>query len=242
MTRRISPLWIITAGTLVGVGFVLYQLVYLLMKPTFGRSERVKEWILNPSAHPDWAVRAGDRCATDAPFLMPTDGLIGYLWDDSFKAGKRHQGIDIFGGTEVGRTPVVAAYPGTLTRLANWKSAVIVRVPSDPLQPGRQIWLYYAHMADPNGNSFISPDFPPGTMEKAIAAGTLLGYQGNYTGDAANPSGVHLHFSIVLEDGKGGFRNELDINNTLDPSPYLGLPLNAKTSDGGLIICQGPVP
>jgi hypothetical protein len=42
-----------------------------------------------------------------------------------------------------------------------------------------------------------------------------------------------------LDDGKGGFRNELDINNTLDPSPYLGLPLNAKTSDGGVIACQG---
>jgi murein DD-endopeptidase MepM/ murein hydrolase activator NlpD len=229
---------VLLVGTLAGVGIY----IYLSMKPTFGRSSRVVSWIRNPSAHPDWAVRAGSRCATDAPFLMPTDGLIGYLWDDSFKAGKRHQGIDIFGGTEVGRTPVVAAYPGILTRLPNWKSAVIVRVPSDPLQPGRQIWLYYAHMADPNGNSFISPDFPPGTMEKAIAAGTLLGYQGNYTGDAANPSGVHLHFSIVLEDGKGGFRNELDINNTLDPSPYLGLPLNAKTSDGGLLICQGPVP
>jgi hypothetical protein len=231
----------ILTGALAGVGFVLYQVVYIPMKPTFGRSMRVKEWLRNPSAHPDWAVRAGRRCAPEAPFLMPTDGLIGYLWDDSFQAAKRHQGIDIFGGTEIGRTPVVAAYPGSLTRLPNWKSAVIVRVPSDPLQPGRQIWLYYTHMADPNGNSFISPDFPPGTTEKAIPAGTLLGYQGNYTGDAANPTGVHLHFSIVLDDGKGSFRNELDINNTLDPSPYLGLPLNAQTSDGDLIICQGPV-
>jgi hypothetical protein len=66
----------------------------------------------------------------------------------------------------------------------------------------------------------------------------LLGYQGNYTGDTTNPTGVHLHFSIVLGDGKGGFRNELDINNTLDPSPYLGLPLNAKESDGEVIVCQ----
>jgi hypothetical protein len=133
----------------------------------------------------------------------------------------------------------VAAHTGYLTRLPTWKSAVIVRVPSDPLQPGRQIWIYYTHMADPNGNSFISPDFPPGTADKYIEAGTLLGYQGNYTGDAANPSGVHLHFSIVLDDGKGGFRNELEINNTLDPSLYLGLPLNAKTSDGKVIGCQG---
>jgi hypothetical protein len=215
---------------------------YLGMQRTFGRSSRVSTWIRDPGAHPDWAVKAGSRCSPEAPFLMPTSGLIGYLWDDSFQAGKRHQGIDIFGGTGVGKTPVVSAYPGYLTRLPAWKSAVIVRLPSDPLQPGRQVWLYYTHMADPHGDSFISSGFAPGTTEKFIDAGTLLGYQGNYTGDAENPSGVHLHFSIVLDDGKGGFRNELDINNTLDPSPYLGLPLNAKTSDGQVILCPGIVP
>jgi murein DD-endopeptidase MepM/ murein hydrolase activator NlpD len=230
--------WLFAAmgvGILAGVGIF----VYLSMERTFGRSSRVGEWIRNPSSHTSWAVRAGTRCSAEASFLMPTDGLIGYLWDDSFQPGKRHQGIDIFGGTGVGKTLVVAAHTGYLTRLPTWKSAVIVRVPSDPLQPGRQIWIYYTHMADPNGNSFISPDFPPGTADKYIEAGTLLGYQGNYTGDAANPSGVHLHFSIVLDDGKGGFRNELEINNTLDPSLYLGLPLNAKTSDGKVIGCQG---
>jgi len=231
--------WLIAVmfiGIVTGVGVYLY----LSMGRTFRRTSRVVEWIRNPSAHPNWAVKAGTSCAPDAPFLMPTDGLIGYLWDDSFQAGKRHQGIDIFGGTDVGQTPVVAAYPGYLTRMPTWKSAVIVRVPSDPLQPGRQIWLYYTHMADPKGNSFISSDFPPGTTEKYIEAGILLGHQGNYTGEAANPSGVHLHFSIVLDDEKGSFLNKLDINNTLNPSPYLGLPLNAKTSDGEVIICQEP--
>lgn len=220
---------------MLGLGYFLYRMV----RPANGRSARVVEWIRNSSAHPDWAVRAGARCSPDAPFLMPTSGLIGYLWDDSFRLGHRHQGIDVFGGTGVGRTPVVAAYSGYLTRLHDWKSAVIVRLPSDPLQPGRQVWLYYTHMADPNGNSFISSAFPPGTSEKVIAAGALIGYQGDYTGDAVNPTGVHLHFSIVLDDGKGGFRNELDIANTLDPSPYLGLPLNAKTSDGELVVCRG---
>jgi hypothetical protein len=227
---------VLVVGILAGAGIYLI----LSMERTFGRSSRVVEWIRNPSAHRDWSVRAGIRCAPDAPFLMPTDGLIGYLWDDSFQAGKRHQGIDVFSGTDVGQTPVLAAYPGYLTRLPAWKSAVIIRLPSDPLQPGRQIWLYYTHMANPNGNSFISPDFPPGTSEKYIEAGTLLGYQGNYTGDSANPSGIHLHFSIVLDDGKGEFLNELDIKNTLDPSPYLGLPLNAKASDGKVILCPGP--
>lgn len=234
MSRRVLLVCIVV-GVIAGLGIYLF----LSMERTFGRSSRVMEWIRNPSAHPDWEVHAGARCETGDPFLIPTSGLVGYLWDDSFKAGKRHQGIDIFGGTGVGKTPVVAAYSGYLTRLPTWKSAVIMRIPSDPLQPGRQIWLYYTHMAGPDGNSFISADFPPGTTEKFIEAGTLLGQQGNYTGDPDSPTGVHLHFSIVLDDGKGNFRNELDINNTLDPSPYLGLPLNAKTSDGAVIICQG---
>jgi hypothetical protein len=235
MSMRNPLLWIIITGVMLGLGIFLYRVA----RPASGRSLRVVEWLRNPAAHPDWAVQAGKPCNPTAPFLMPTNGLIGYLWDDTFQAGHRHQGIDIFGGTPAGQTPVVSAYPGYLTRLVGWKSAVIVRVPSDPLQPGRQIWIYYTHMASPEGNPFISPDFPPGTFEKEIAAGTLLGYQGDYTDDPASPTGVHLHFSIVQDDGQGNFLNELDINNTLDPSPYLGLPLNAKTNDGQVIVCPG---
>ena len=225
---------IFIVGALAGVG----GYIYLHQRPTLGRTTRLREWLSDPSTHPEWSLLAGTRCGS-APFLFPTDGVIGYLWDDSFDLGHRHQGIDIFGGTDPGLTPVVAAYSGYLTRQPAWKSAVILRIPSDPFFPGRQIWLYYTHMADPNGNSFISAEFPPGTSGKPIQAGALLGYQGNYTGSAENPTGVHLHFSVVLDDGKGGFRNELDIRNTLDPSPYLGLPLNAKTSDGAVILCPG---
>src|SRR5919109_81750 len=114
-------------------------------------------------------------------FLFPTDGFAGFLWGDSFGLRHTHQGIDVFAGTDVGITPVVSAYPGYLTRLPEWKSAVIVRVPEDPLQPGRQIWLYYTHMADQFGNSYIADEFPAGTSEKLIEAGTFLGYQGNYS-------------------------------------------------------------
>jgi hypothetical protein len=232
MSRR-GLVAIIMVGALVGLGiFLLFN-----MRPSLKRTVRLREWLRTSSAHAEWAVHAGTRCG-NAPFLFPTDGLIGFLWDDSFRVGHRHSGLDIFGGTAVGMTPVVAAFPGYLTRLPGWRSAVIVRLPEDPLQPGRQIWLYYTHMADPNGNSFISSEFPPGTTERSILAGTLLGYQGNYTGDAANPSGVHLHFSIVLDDGNGNFRNELEIENTLDPSPYLGIPLNGRTAPDEIVVCE----
>jgi len=201
------------------------------------RALEVFAWMRNPGSRPDVMMHAGEQCG-GAPFIFPTDGVVGFLWDDSFRLGHRHQGIDVFGGTEPGVTRVVAAYPGYLSRLPEWKSSVIVRVPDDPLRSGRQIWLYYTHMADPDGNSFVSDEFPPGTSEEFIEAGTLLGHQGDYSGDPFNPVGVHLHFSIVESDLLGHFLNELDIENTVDPSPYLGLALNAGANPDEIPVCE----
>jgi hypothetical protein len=201
------------------------------------RASRVMAWIRDPASHPDWSIPAGTRCG-DAPFSMPTSGYIGFLWDDSFYPGHRHQGIDIFGGEGTGITPVFAAHGGYLTRLSDWKSSLIIRIPSDPIQPSRQIWIYYTHLADEDGRSYILPDYPPGTSEMYIEEGTLLGYQGNYSGDPNNPTGIHLHFSIVKDDGNGSFLNELKIQNTLDPSPYLGLPLDANENPVGIPKCN----
>ncbi len=230
---RKGLLLILVCGALIGAG-----LFYLFQRRPEGirRSLNVMEWIRKSTAHRDWSIKALDRCG-EAPFLYPTDGFIGFLWDDSFRPGHRHQGIDIFGGGQSGETPVYAVYDGFLTRPTDWKSTVIIRVPEDPLQPGRQIWLYYTHMANPNGESYISIEFPPGVSEVAVRAGTLLGHQGNYSGTSGNPVGVHLHFSIVQDDGQGKFLNELRIQNTLDPSPYFGLPLNAATAPGSVPEC-----
>jgi len=210
---------------------------YYSYRPNAVRVDKFRQWMRDPASHPDWKLVAGTQCSGTAPFLFPTDGMVGFLWGDLMGRLHNHQGIDIFGGTDVGVTQVIAAYPGYLTRLPDWKSSVIVRVPDDPLEPGRQIWLYYTHMADEDGNSFISSEFPAGTSEKYIEAGTLLGYQGDYSGDPNNPTGVHLHFSIVEDDGNGQFKNELEIDNTLDPSPYLGLPLNGYENREHVPIC-----
>lgn len=200
------------------------------------RTTRFFSWMRDPDAHPEWAITAGERCG-EAHFQMPTTGYIGFLWDDSFRPGHRHQGLDIFGGYDSGVTPVYTAYPGYLTRLYDWKSSLIIRVPSDPLKPSRQIWTYYTHLADRDGTSYIDTAFPAGTSEVFVEAGTFLGYQGNYSGDPNNPTGVHLHFSIVLDDGSGRFKNELKIQNTLDPSPYLGLSVNANQNTGEVPVC-----
>jgi hypothetical protein len=222
---------VIFVAAIVG-GYLIYQ----DMRSSGARSLKVMQWFRNPEDLSELTILQGERCG-DAPFILPTNGIIGYLWDDSFRPGHRHQGLDIFGGEEPGETPVISAYDGYLSRLPNWTSSVIVRVPSDPLEPGRQIWLYYTHMADADGNSYIVDDFPRGTDEVFVPAGTLLGYQGDYSGDPFNPTGVHLHFSIVLDTGSGTFRNELEIENTLDPSPYLGMSLNAKTNQDGIPTC-----
>ena len=210
---------------------------YYLYRPNSARLRAFRAWMNNPDSYPDWKLSAGTQCGS-APFRFPTDGFVGFLWGDSFRIGHHHQGIDIFAGTDIGVTRVVSAYPGYLTRLPDWKSSVIVRVPEDPLHPGRQIWLYYTHMADEQGNSFISSEFPPGSSEVPINAGTFLGYQGDYSGDPNNPVGIHLHFSIVKDDGNGNFQNELEIGNTLDPSPYLGLPLNAYENRNRVPACE----
>jgi hypothetical protein len=233
MSRRSILLLLILVTAIVTAGIT----AYFLYRPNVERLNKFRRWIRDPASYPEWKLAAGSQCGS-APFRFPTDGFVGFLWGDSFRPGHNHQGIDIFAGTDVGVTGVVSAYPGYLTRMPDWKSTVIVRVPNDPLNPDRQIWLYYTHMADQNGNSFISPDFPPGTFEVPVETGTFLGHQGDYSGDPGNPVGVHLHFSIVEDDGTGKFKNELEIDNTLDPSPYLGLPLNGYENRDRVPLCE----
>lgn len=212
---------------------------YFALRSTFrpARYARVGEWIRHPQDHQDWASTALASCG-DAPFIFPTNGFIGFLWGDSFRIGHGHQGLDIFSGTESGATPVYAAFDGYLTRKPDWKASIIIRIPNDPLDPGQQIWTYYTHMADESGNSYIADQFPPGSNEIYIKAGTLIGYQGNYSGSPGNPTGIHLHFSIVKDDGEGSFLNELEIRNTIDPSPYFNLDLNGKLNRDIIPICQ----
>ena len=228
---------VIVAG--VGLG-----LAYTFGRPfinSAGRVRRLREYLDDPAGHADWQIKACERCG-DSPFILPTTGYLGFGYGDSWSLGRRHQGFDIFGPTGLGETPVLAAYDGYLTRLPDWKSTVIIRVPQDPLQPSRQIWNYYTHMADPQGNAFISADFTPGTFERFVRAGTLLGYQGNYSGNPSDPVGMHLHFSVVKDDGAGKFLNELRIENTLDPSPYLGLRGGVGDDWSAPVTCQEAAP
>jgi hypothetical protein len=49
--------------------------------------------------------------------------------------------------------------------------------------------------------------------------------------------GVHLHISIVRDDN-GRFKNELDIANTYDPSPYFGMTLDGSENRDKIPVCE----
>jgi murein DD-endopeptidase MepM/ murein hydrolase activator NlpD len=224
---------------IVGVAAILIGIYgyFEYVRPS-GRWARYAELRANPETFARYALLPGQRCE-DAPFAFPTRGVVLGLWNQSYRFGHQHAGLDIFSGAEPGETPVYAAFPGYLSRLPEWRATVIIRIPSDPLNPSRQIWTYYTHLANQEGESFISEEFPQGTMEQFVEAGTFLGYMGDFSGDPGNPTGLHLHFSVVKDDGSGEFLNELDIRNTYDPSPYFNLPFNHSENPDEIPLCQG---
>ena len=89
-------------------------------------------------------------------------------------------------------------------------------------------------MASADGETeYIEPEFPRGTREKFVEAGTLLGYQGTWSG-RPSPIALHLHFSVVETTASGGYENETIIANTYDPGPFLGI----VEWDDGLLRCR----
>ncbi len=235
LKRLLIRLWRLAwwqKGVLAGLGaLALLAAGYVALK-LYGNTQSnsgvyIGEWFNNPGdrAH---LITPREQCP-GAPFVLPSEGFIGLLWrdpDGPYTVLHRHSGIDIFGDGDPGEVPVYAVYEGYLTRLPEWKSTVIIRH-DDPLHPGETIWTYYTHMASEDGEmSFVAAAFPPGTNEVWVEQGALLGYQGDYSGDALAPVGLHVHLSIVRSEPDGSFMNEADVNNTLDPSPYFGLDLS----------------
>lgn len=206
------------------------------------RSSGFIDWWRGDDAAREALITTQRDACPGAPFILPADGFVGLYFNDPrgpYSSFRPHQGIDIFSSQGVGVMPVYAAYDGYVRREPHWTSAVIQRVPQDPLT-GEQIWLYYAHMADEQGNDFIEPQFERGVSELFVQQGTLLGYIGNYDGNVPSRIGTHLHFSIVRDNG-GIYANELEFDNTVDPTPYLGMQLNYTDADGRRVACA-PAP
>jgi len=223
--------------TLVVLALVAVIAAWALLPSAFvrsGRWNRLMQWFGSPETLAAWQIQGGEKCE-GAPMMLPTTGYIGVDYGDSFRPGHRHSGYDIFSPAgENNITPIVAAYDGYLTRESDWLSTVIIRHPDFPaLVNGAQIWTYYTHMASADGTeSYVSDAFPRGTYEVFVEAGTVLGYQGTWSGNTSAPTGLHLHFSVVKSAPSGGYANETDINNTYDPQPFLGV---TRTADGALV-------
>ena len=186
-------------------------------------SNSVREWL--PRRRVDLATLQRENCP-NAPFIVPSAGYVGLYYNDPsrpYNQTRRHQGVDLFVNDPPGTVPIYAVADGYISHPAYWQSAVIQRIPSDPLNPDQQIWVYYTHMADEDGNDFIEPAFDYGAYEVWAEQGTLIGYVGNYDGNQPSRIATHLHLSIVRDDGFGNYLNELDVANTLDPSPYFGV-------------------
>ncbi|MGB0387542.1 MAG: M23 family metallopeptidase [Ardenticatenaceae bacterium] len=224
------------------LGLVMALAFWYIRPLRMKRISGIREWFRDPTAHQAWQVHIGERCG-EAPMIIPTTGYIGVGWGDGFSPFYQHTGYDIFspdGADNV--TPIVAAYDGYLTREANWRSAVIIRHPDFPtpvdgvdLVDGEQIWTYYTHMASTDGEtSYVAAEFPQGTREKFVEAGTILGYQGTWSGNPTSPTGLHLHFSVVTSTPDGAYANETTIRNTYDPALFLGL----EADEDGILSCR----
>jgi hypothetical protein len=235
--RKVLFILICLAIATTAIGLFVYT---NFIRPDSDSNDYIAQWLRQPETRPSLHTELTEPCPS-APFLLPSSGFIGLLYADParpYSGLSPHQGIDIFGDGDAGTVPIVAAYDGYLTRLDGWLSTVIIRH-DDPLQAGRTLWTYYTHMANQAGTeSYVSEQFPRGTHDIFVEQGTFLGYQGDY-GGAGPRVATHLHFSIVLSDNEGNFRNEAVFRNTLDPSPYFGMTLNIHDKPSRPISCNG---
>ncbi|MEM5774013.1 MAG: hypothetical protein AAGU05_03355, partial [Anaerolineaceae bacterium] len=81
-----KKLWL-AAGVLLALALLAGALLFnspYVRTIRVGRHQKVIAFIRHPEEHPDWVVEPGSRCG-EAPFVFPTRGFIGYLWNDSFK-------------------------------------------------------------------------------------------------------------------------------------------------------------
>lgn len=236
--RRIFRLSLVL-GILVLGALVSILIYYFLLRGDSNSNSIIHKWLSDPTIRQILKNEALSECK-DFPFTLPSSGLIGLLWDDPARPYSRfrtHSGIDIFGDGSEGTVPIYAAYDGYLVRETDWRSTVIIEH-VDPLNPDHPvIWTYYTHMANVDGTiSYIQSEFPPGSNRIWVEKGTLLGYQGTFAGTGA-PIAMHLHFSIVKADPEGSYLNESFVENTLDPSPYLGLNLDYDPSTERPLTC-----
>ncbi|GEM_PF-2538578 len=154
----------------------------------------------------------------DADMYIPTEGTLEVPWGCWHNTSQRpcqsyypgginhpHQGIDIFGSSSPGVTPVYATFNGIAHREGSAAVYIVFDVPHN----GQS--AYMAHMK----NQATGEDYRAVSDGQRVSAGsTLIGKQGNYGGDKAVVP--HLHISYVKNN-----RGWEDWSQSLDPTQFL---------------------
>ncbi len=166
------------------------------------------------------------RCY-DAPFQFPDNGFIGWIWKDPAALpappagdGHLHTGIDVwpFGGQG---SPVYPLADGYIRRIGNGKGLDALNLWFPSVNGGTEV--YYAHIK-------VDPKFIPPGNDKALSIEVNIAVKAtDVLGTVYGENWIHL--SIGSTNGPYSPHNDLDPNQTQDPSPYFQASLNYPTGD-----------
>lgn len=161
------------------------------------------------------------------PFLVPTSGVLtqGWSWSSHcLRDGQAgcHSGVDIAGprGTEV-----VAIANGDVIR-TNCEPGGFgwyVVLDHGAREDGQHLYSLYAHLgeADTRAKDTCNMGNPVTVHEgDRVVAGDLLGVQGN-SGRVSGPTGVHLHFTMMMGSSYPGLAGAIDASECVGLGPYL---------------------
>jgi peptidoglycan LD-endopeptidase LytH len=172
--------------------------------PTDSKPQRMPPVVVSKPGVDDSRVDRRPMLPTDSayfrahPLMVPVDGVQPSALTDTFhearSGGRIHMANDIMAARG---TPVVAAAPGRIIKLANGGAGGITIYVADA--SGRYV-DYYAHLMG------YAPNVKVGT---AVDEGDLLGYVGT-TGNAS-PDAPHLHFQVMRSDANYWNGTPLDV-------------------------------
>ncbi len=77
MSKRL----IFTLAIIILISASMYY--YMTHKRSSARALQTFAFLRDPASRPDLMIKAGAQCDS-APFIFPTDGMIGFIWDDFF--------------------------------------------------------------------------------------------------------------------------------------------------------------
>jgi murein DD-endopeptidase MepM/ murein hydrolase activator NlpD len=134
------------------------------------------------------------------PLMIPVEGVVPGALRDTFhegrSGGRMHMATDIMA---MRGTPVLAAAPGRIIKLANSGAGGITIYVADA--SGRYV-EYYAHLTG------YAPNVKEGL---AVEEGDIIGFVGS-TGNAS-PDAPHLHFQVMRSDANYWNGTPIDVRS-----------------------------